>query len=391
MTNHIYTYLKASCHCGLNQFRVAFRTENLPIPCDLCHCDSCRHSSGQMMAYYIKVAGPPVAMFDNAPADLGDLAEYQTGPHSWRYFCTVCSAHMLWVSRMDPDIHLYYVASGVLERVTGISDVKYHAWVEDTKDGGITIWMPIRQDIELPRYAQDVGTQALPFEWTSIPKYLSDALPVPLERLPFYCHCKSLEFFITRPNEDSAAPYAPYPDLLKPYDVTHLSELRNSNDEKWWLRPVNSFLPTKYLAGHCACTTCRLSSGFPIQSWGFVPLANIIDKDGQSFKLEGEGRPKGLKQYISSPGKYREFCSKCGATAFWWELGRPEVVDVSIGLVDENNGGARAEGWFDWHKNRVSFAEMALARPTVSSLVDGLKAAGEKEEQSIQASPGDAY
>jgi hypothetical protein len=32
--------------------------------------------------------------------------------------------------------------------------------------------------------------------------------------------------------------------------------------------------------GTCVCNSCRLSSGFPIQTWAFVPKSNIFNADG---------------------------------------------------------------------------------------------------------------
>jgi hypothetical protein len=70
-------------------------------------------------------------------------------------------------------------------------------------------------------------------------------------------------------------------------------------------------------------------------------------------------RPACLKQYLSSPGKYREFCGTCGATCFWWHVGRQDVIDISVELLDERCDGLRAEDWLKWYKKRISFIEMA--------------------------------
>jgi hypothetical protein len=153
---------------------------------------------------------------------------------------------------------------------------------------------------------------------------------------------------------------------------THDPRIPNAGDEKWWLR-ANA---TKYLAGTCACRSCRLTSGFEIQTWAFVPRANIYfhvprnmrtdpgDGGGGDemvvaldFDVFREGEREGkavLKGYESSEGVMREFCGTCGATVFWHDKWRPEVVDVSVGLLDVGEG-ARAEGWLEWWGGRVSF------------------------------------
>ncbi|TFK34511.1 Mss4-like protein [Crucibulum laeve] len=369
-----YTYINASCHCELNTFRVAFPTESLPISSDLCHCDTCRHSSGQLVVYHVNIHGRPLELHSDDPIDLSDMTQYKSGPHTTRYFCPICSAHLLWENKEKEDAPYYCVAAGSLERVDGIVNVDYHIFVEDTKDGGLSEHLKTdAEGKELARYAKAKDSETLPLGWNVLEQTAKP--PSDDEKLHAYCACKAIQFSITRPNEDSSLPYAAYPDLLKPYDVTHLSKVHNSDNEKWWLRPVHAEKPTKYLAGHCACRSCRLTSGFPIQSWAFVPRTNLIDPHtGTSVELDDGNRLKGLKQYISSPGRYREFCPTCGATVFWWNVSRPDIIDVSVGLVDQEKEGARAERWLDWHKERVSFEEMALARQTIQALEEGLKA-----------------
>jgi len=93
-------------------------------------------------------------------------------------------------------------------------------------------------------------------------------------------------------------------------------------------------------------------------------------------------RPACLKQHLSSPGKYREFCGTCGATCFWWHVGRPDVIDVSIGLLDERDNGVRAEDWLKWHKKRISFIEKAkLSREVARGLVEGMASYQDPEEK----------
>jgi hypothetical protein len=48
----------------------------------------------------------------------------------------------------------------------------------------------------------------------------------------------------------------------------------------------------------------------------------------------------------------------CGATVFWHDKHRPELIDVSVGLLDAPEG-ARAVEWLEWWLARVSFEEDA--------------------------------
>jgi hypothetical protein len=145
--------------------------------------------------------------------------------------------------------------------------------------------------------------------------------------------------------------------------------ISNPEDVKWWLRAND----TKYLAGTCACRSCRLASGFEIQTWTFVPRSNVYfhlstdggDRDsGKSvvLPLDFGKLPKGiLRSYESSPGVLREFCGKCGVTVFWHDKWRPGLIDVSVGLVHADEG-ARAESWLEWWIERVSFGDAEIDR-----------------------------
>ncbi|KAL9101994.1 MAG: hypothetical protein Q9187_009177, partial [Circinaria calcarea] len=54
---------------------------------------------------------------------------------------------------------------------------------------------------------------------------------------------------------------------------------------------------------------------------------------------------------------------------------RPDLIDVSIGLMEAESG-ARAEEWLEWARDKVSYAEFAQNKPLISSLNAGLKAWG---------------
>jgi hypothetical protein len=182
--------------------------------------------------------------------------------------------------------------------------------------------------------------------------------------------------------------------LKVPYSKTDPAIVKNPGDVKWWLRGKGG---TKYLAGTCACRSCRLASGFEIQTWAFVPRSNIFmysrpragvetsDRDALPEPLDFENVPPDvLRSYESSTGVAREFCPRCGATVFWHNKERSELIDVSVGLLDATEG-ARAETWLEWWTGRVSFAEDAgagmegqqvaslRARSLIKCLEDGLK------------------
>ena len=80
-----------------------------------------------------------------------------------------------------------------------------------------------------------------------------------------------------------------------------------------------------------------------------------------------------LTHYESSPGVLREFCRVCGGTAFWHCTDRPELIDVSVGLLRATEG-SRAESWLQWHKQRVSFKEDAFEPDFVGQFESQLQA-----------------
>jgi hypothetical protein len=215
--------------------------------------------------------------------------------------------------------------------------------VEDTLDGGVSVWFNEIVDEggkerKLKRWMlQDgQGEQVQLGSLTSfIPLKSKDGSE---DRLKASCHCGGVKFYITRPNESSKKARSPFPDLMIPFHTG--ASPANPENKTWWLRDND----TKYLAGTCACRSCRLALGFEIQPWAFVPKCNIVQEDGKEMTYEMGT----LKRYVSTNEIYREFCSVCGATVFWHCDWRPELIDVSVGLLDHNEG-ARVEGWLDWY------------------------------------------
>jgi hypothetical protein len=138
----------------------------------------------------------------------------------------------------------------------------------------------------------------------------------------------------------------------------------NPENKPWWLSTDH----TKYLAGNCACESCRKIAGFDIVQWTFIPIAGLSLANDEPFKL-----PFGtIQSYQSSARRVRWFCSKCGANVFWTGEERPTLIDVSVGLLDAPSG-ARAEEWLQWDlADRVSFKEEAHNMHLAEALEEGL-------------------
>lgn len=342
------TTLNISCACNEISGSFSVQSSALPLPIALCHCDTCRDATGLL--------GVSTVSLPNDTSSFkvrGKLKGYESSTRKTRFFCEQCGA-FIYNSTTDGLAGIY---TGVLEGYDGIEELKQHDCVSDTKDGGLSIWLPetVAWKGQAHRSEQIQHTSKTQFVYPKSQR--SESSP----NLPGYCHCGGVQFQITRPNEQSTKLSSPWPDLIVPY---HSRSSENMEDIKWWLRENN----TKYLAGTCACNSCRIASGFDIQAWAFVPKVNIFQPNGKPVDFSMGT----LKQYQSSEGIYREFCSCCGAMVFWHCDERPDLIDVSVGLLHAESG-ARAESWLDWWTERVSFEEDAQNKVLISSLSTGLK------------------
>lgn len=335
----------------------------------LCHCNTCRHVTGLLYTSYVPIG---------RPNSLDGLVSYSPSCGSTRYFCSTCGCHLFRSTApfADDDPVNWEAATGAIVESPGeatdpASEPHWkHLNVADTNDGGISTWINAtgsniassgvtesKAPNELSRPSP--GRQAASDAAAAVAAVAADDAG---SVLPGSCHCGTVRFHVTRPDGASQLPRSNFPDLMIPYCRTDPEVVKNPADTKWWLRSGNA----KYLAGTCACRSCRLASGFEIQAWAFIPRSNIyfhVHRDGESTDqtsiqpLEFETLPGGiLKNYSSSPGVIREFCPNCGATVFWHDEWRPELIDVSVGLLCAPEG-ARADSWLDWWRGRVSFTE----------------------------------
>jgi len=368
------TTVNVICLCGKNTETLQLDSQ-LPVQVAWCSCNICRYSTGVLHSSRILLTSKPRAV-DN-------LTKYNSSPKSSRYFCTTCGSHMFVHLTKDDS---WSVCSGVIDHVVGreqvsclsLEKILQHVFVGDTKDGGLAVCLADFDGHSVPLFSQ--GPEGASFEMAlearsmsprSLPKPGPSGFPVGAtgiagsakvaDQLDARCHCGGVNFSITRPNAASKQCMSPWPDLLVPY---HSSSSENPQDIKWWLRANES----KYLAGTCACRSCRLGSGVPIQSWAFIPKANIFQANGNPLTYDMGT----LRQIESSKDCFREFCNACGATVFWHCRERPDIVDVSVGLLRAEEG-SRAESWLQWCTDRVSFKEHAVDQALVSHLERGLK------------------
>jgi len=77
--------------------------------------------------------------------------------------------------------------------------------------------------------------------------------------------------------------------------------------------------------GYCHCTSCRKASGSAHGANAPVDRAR--------FRLIGGDDT--LREYESSPGKRRVFCSACGSPIYAYIVTTPDVIRIRLGSLDK--------------------------------------------------------
>lgn len=357
------TLVKARCFCGLNQFKVAFPTAELPLPTSICNCNDCRHSTGKTSAIYATLQCPPLSLDatedDMKPANLSNLMVYHSSPNSSRRFCSKCFAQMFFKDIDKEQKTRWEVSAGALEeKVDEIVGIRGHIFVGSTLDGGSANHYLAKPSGEtLPRYKEWTASgEPLPLDWKDPTISTSRA---PKDVLHFHCHCKRIKFYLKRS-----------------------TEIKNTDEEWYHVAGQTPDEPILFRTEHCVCTSCRLTSGSLVTTWTYIPRYNSLFLDPEATiafdPADPAKRPKDLHQFESSPNIVREYCGTCGAAVFWYKNGDDEKMDIATGLVDqEDGGGARAEGWLVWEHD-VSYKEDANSKQVLKMLEDGLKAAAKE-------------
>ena len=81
-------------------------------------------------------------------------------------------------------------------------------------------------------------------------------------------------------------------------------------------------------ASHCHCSMCRKAHGAAFGTYAAAKAAEFR-------VVSGEGR---ITRYRSSPEAVRTFCARCGSTLQWLRESKPEIVDVELGVLDDDPG-----------------------------------------------------
>lgn len=391
--------IKATCLCGDAAHNITLPSNAFPIPTYFCSCSSCRHMTGTM---FLSTAFLPPS-YKPSSSLLDKLTSFKFSDRITLYFCKRCGSIMLSFCVPKPSntyrSESWDVMTGTLDAFDSILDPKGYEYLHDTRDGGISDFMSTLDNRPLERWSHDINTSPqLPLYWRDLStkeESLNPTTTTTAARLPAHCKCNGVTFYIARPTLQSTHATRSWPDLLVPY---HSSQNQNSDDtttrEPWHLRASQ----TKFLAGLCSCTSCRLASGQEVTAWAFIPLVDIsLDAEGR-VPLElstvtgtGSATPAfgSLRTYRSSENATRSFCSVCGAIVFF-ALSEPNqtpertILDVAVGLLDAPEG-ARAEHWLEWCTSRLSFREDAAGR--ADSLADGVEKGLREYEEKVSRQP----
>ncbi|KAF2487541.1 Mss4-like protein [Neohortaea acidophila] len=285
-----YETVTARCLCGVARHQLELAKADLPLRLSICHCHSCRHMTGTLGLTFIQLA----ADYAPAPAVLANLTAFPFSKRLTQYFCSTCGTLMLshyWKDGDDRSKGEQWDAmTGTLEQADGIFELQSHEFVADTLDGGQADFLPSVNGKAISRWAGWPGkSEQLPLYWTSPNR--PSIRESRAEKVHAHCKCGGVQFWIARPSERSEQASCPWPDLIIP---DHSTEARPA-PAAWWLCDGGK----KFLAGVCACNSCRLDTGMEWMPWAFVPAIDItLDAEGDvPFSLPFST----LRAYTSSP------------------------------------------------------------------------------------------
>ena len=79
---------------------------------------------------------------------------------------------------------------------------------------------------------------------------------------------------------------------------------------------------------NCHCSLCRKMSGSAFASGSTIPASSFRYIAGEDL----------LKQWESSPGYFREFCSRCGSPILKRKSKDPDNLRLRVGTLDSDPG-----------------------------------------------------
>ncbi|KAH0839254.1 hypothetical protein AYO21_05670 [Fonsecaea monophora] len=228
-----------------------------------------------------------------------------------------------------------------------------HWYLGDSNDGGIAPFLTKLSGRDIPCYRTEPDFQIEgPLGESDLLRYQKTSLTQPSsapdrgEMLNVSCHCGECQLLIAPP----------------PY---------NASSEGWYVPKKDS---SKYYARLCCCRSCRLTLGFALQPWAYIPPSQFFTVKNEPIvfgpKIKETVQVVKLKHYQSSEFVIRSFCSVCGATMFYQSFERPYIIDLSVGVLRSNIGNAMAGEWLDWDREIVSKRPEAVDEELVDAWME---------------------
>jgi len=110
--------------------------------------------------------------------------------------------------------------------------------------------------------------------------------------------------------------------------------------------------------GYCHCKQCQRASGSAFSANTTVAKTDLRFVAGAEL----------LREYESSPGRFRAFCSRCGSPVYKRVGEQPDTVRIRLGLLDgDPQLHARVHIWVSakapWYEIADSLPQLALGLP----------------------------
>jgi hypothetical protein len=109
-------------------------------------------------------------------------------------------------------------------------------------------------------------------------------------------------------------------------------------------------------AAFCHCSQCRRANG----------SAFACNAPVRSKYLEFEAGRELIREFESSPGKFRAFCSRCGSPIYSRLVSEPDLFRLRLGLVDGDPG--RRPLFHVWVGSKAPWFEITDALPQFPSV-----------------------
>jgi hypothetical protein len=111
-------------------------------------------------------------------------------------------------------------------------------------------------------------------------------------------------------------------------------------------------------AGYCHCKQCQRASGSAFAANAPVRARYFTLRSGAEL----------VREYESSPGKYRAFCGRCGSPLYSRRDSEPELRRIRLGTLDGDPGRRPlAHVWVSvkapWHEITDSLPQLAEGLP----------------------------